>query len=76
MDFDVFKNLEPQLLQHAVVEYQNPNNVPPGEFREIKKQTSNGQTISEFIGQTNFCKFMGRPGRRVTGFYRPIERVG
>jgi hypothetical protein len=69
LDFDVFKNFEPQLLQHVVVEYQNPNNVPAGSFREIKRQTANGQTYSDFVGQDCFVKFMGRPGRRVASFW-------
>jgi hypothetical protein len=68
MPYDVLKNLEPQLLQHCGTEYQNPLNVPPGTFREIKKRQPNGQEFTEFIGRDNFCKFMGRPGRRVVGF--------
>jgi hypothetical protein len=29
----------------------------------------------QFIGQTSFVKGMGRPGRRVKGFYQPVERI-
>jgi hypothetical protein len=68
LDFDVFKNFEPQLLQHAVVEYQNPANVPAGTLREIKKQMPNGQIQIHFIGQECFVKQYGRPGRRVASF--------
>jgi hypothetical protein len=68
MPFDVYKNFEPQLLDHCITEYQNPANVPKGTFREIKKLMPNGQEYHEFVGQDNFCKFMGRPGRRVTSF--------
>jgi hypothetical protein len=75
MPYDVLKNFEPQPLKHCVTEYQNPMNVPVGTFREIKERLPNGQVTLRFIGQDNFCKFMGRPGRRVTGFFRPIERI-
>jgi hypothetical protein len=51
-----------------VTEYHNPNNVPKGEFRAIKKTDSNGTKFIEFIGQDCFVKFMGIPGRRVVGF--------
>ena len=68
MDFDVYKNFEGQLLQHAVVEYLNPLNVPKGEMREIKKRLPNGQEVIEFVGQDNFCRFLNRPGRRVVSF--------
>jgi hypothetical protein len=76
MPFDVFKNFEPQLYQHAVVEYQNPQNVPKGEMRAIKRRLPNGQDTTEFIGQDSFCKFMGRPGRRVASFRTDQGPIG
>jgi hypothetical protein len=68
MPFDAYKNLEPQHLTHAVTEWQNPLNVPRGEFRTITRKLPNGQECTEYIGQDSFCKFMTRPGRRVLGF--------
>jgi hypothetical protein len=53
--YDILKVFEPQLLKACVVEYQNPNNVPPGELREIKKKDGFGhlQAIN-YIGQDWF----------------------
>jgi hypothetical protein len=68
MPFDAFKNLEPMHLTHAVTEYQNPANVTPGTFREIKKHLPNGQECVTFVGPESFVKQLGRPGRRVVGF--------
>jgi hypothetical protein len=77
MPFDAFKNLEPMHLNHAVVEFQNPQNVPAGTFRAIVKKDRYGEE-TRFIGQESFVRHCGlhRPGRRVIGFYRPIERIG
>jgi hypothetical protein len=62
-------NIEPMVLQAAVDEYWNPRNVPLGEIHERKRMDENGQVrCIEFLGQESFVKFMGRPGRRVTGF--------
>jgi hypothetical protein len=53
----------------AVEEYWNPHNVPLGEIHERKRFDDFGRFVSiDFLGQENFCKFMGRPGRRVIGF--------
>ena len=76
MDFDIFKTFEPELYQHAVVEYRNPQNVPKGEMREIRKRLPNGQDVIEFVGQDNFCRLMGRPGRRVASFWTEQGPVG
>jgi hypothetical protein len=77
MPFDVFKNLEPQLYQHAVTEYRNPANVPKGEFRAIVKKDSYGE-VTNFIGQESFIKYCGlaRPGRRVARFRTPTDSTG
>lgn len=58
------KPLESKLLRDCVVEAYNPNNVPPGEIREVVKTDSNGLKMREFIGRECFVKDMGRPGRR------------
>ena len=62
-------NIEPMVLQAAVDEYWNPRNVPLGEIHERKRMDENGRVrCIEFLGQESFVKFMGRPGRRVTGW--------
>jgi hypothetical protein len=69
---DALSALEPQLLQACVVEANNPNTVPPGEFRKIDVRNQYGQLqMTKFIGPECFVKQMGRPGRRVVGFRRP-----
>ena len=61
-------NIEPMVLQAAVDEYWNPRNVPLGEIHERKRYDDLGRLQSiDFLGQESFVKFMGRPGRRVTG---------
>jgi hypothetical protein len=64
---DALQVLEPQLLQAAVAEAFNPNNVPPGQFREvITRDERNGQEIHRFVGPRSFVFDMMRPGRRTT----------
>jgi hypothetical protein len=66
---DALDTLEPQLLQACVEEANNPNTVPPGEFRKIEVRNPYGQLqMTKFIGPEHFCKAMGRPGRRVVKF--------
>jgi hypothetical protein len=84
---DALGPIEKQILDAAVVEARNPNNVPQGELRmrpDIDPHT--GHKVNKFYGRqcfvvlpnhgTNF-PFAGgfRPGRRVTGFYRAVERI-
>jgi hypothetical protein len=65
----------PQLLNAVVAEAFNPLHVPKGEIKEIVRIQPNGQKMHEFIGQDSFVKEMGRPGRRVRGFYKSVEPV-
>jgi hypothetical protein len=75
---DSLAALEPQLLQACVAEANNPNTVPPGEFRKIEVRNQYGQLqMTKFIGPESFVKAMGRPGRRVVAFMQsmvPIRR--
>jgi len=67
--YDAVRILEPQVLRACVTEYQNPNNVPSGELREIKRSDGYGHVRAiDFIGPESFVKAMGRPGRRVVSF--------
>src|SRR5262245_66398115 len=73
---DILTNFETDLLNAAVVEANNPANVPRGELKKIEELDEYGALRSiRFVGQESFVKQMGRPGRRVTGFYKAIERV-
>lgn len=77
---DALNALEPQLLEAAVQEAWNPNNVPPGELRErVVRDPGNGQEIRRFIGRESFIRLPNfgtdtqcyggfRPGRRVVSF--------
>jgi hypothetical protein len=73
---DALQALESQVLQAAVVEANNPIHVEPGELKKIEELDQYGavRTI-RFVGPECFVKSMGRPGRRVTGFFKPVERV-
>jgi hypothetical protein len=66
---------EGQVLEAVPIEAFNPLNVPKGEIREVVQIQPNGLKIHNFIGQDHFCRAMGRPGRRVAGFYRNVEPV-
>jgi hypothetical protein len=67
--YDAVKIFEPQVLKACVKEYQNPNNVPLGELREITKiHPQSGHKMNIFVGRESFVKAMGRAGRRVVKF--------
>jgi hypothetical protein len=53
-----------KLIEACKAEAYNPVTVPPGQFRQITKRDSNGQQITEFVGQESFVKQMTIPGRR------------
>ena len=60
---DALTVLEPQILNAAVVEANNPLNVPPGELKKIERLDEYGKVRTiDFIGQEHFVKQMGRPG--------------
>jgi len=66
---DALGVLEPQVLQAAVVEANNPVHVPEGELRKVEELDEYGKLKTiKWIGQESFVKQMGRPGRRVTSF--------
>jgi hypothetical protein len=69
---EVLDNLEPQIIDAAISEAQNPNNVPLGELRQIDKLDTYGNLRERrFIGQECFVKFAdygNRAGRRVASF--------
>src|SRR6516162_10203899 len=66
---DALQALEPQVLQAAVVEANNPVHVEPGQLRKIEELDEYGKLKTiKWIGQESFVKAMGRPGRRVTSF--------
>jgi hypothetical protein len=60
--------LEPQLHAAVRAEANNPNTVPPGEFRKVIDVDQAGGKSVRWIGQESFVKEMGRPGRHVTSF--------
>jgi hypothetical protein len=65
-------NIEELVIKAAVDEYWNPRNVPLGEIHERKRYDDYGRLTSiDFLGQESFVKFMGRPGRIVTGWSTP-----
>jgi hypothetical protein len=67
--------LVPKLLDAVVTEAFNPANYPD-EPRKMEVRDEYGTLkFVQFIGQTSFVKGMGRPGRRVKGFYQPVERI-
>ena len=73
---DALKVIEPQILDACLVEAYNPIHVPPGELRKIEELDEYGKLKTiRWIGQESFVKQMGRPGRRVVGFYKAVERV-
>ena len=66
---DILNGFEPQVLEAAVVEANNPIHVPPGELRKIEELDEFGKLKTiKWIGQESFVKQMGRPGRRVKSF--------
>ena len=69
MPYDILRTFEPQVLKACVTEYQNPNNMLPGELRKIERRDGYGHHRStDWIGRESFVKAMGRPGRRVVSF--------
>jgi len=66
---DALGALEPQVLQAAVIEANNPCHVAPGELRKVEELDDFGKLKTiKWIGQESFVKAMGRPGRRVKSF--------
>ena len=66
---DALAVLGPQILDAAVVEANNPQNVLAGELRKIERLDEYGKVKTiDWIGQESFVKAMGRPGRRVKSF--------
>jgi hypothetical protein len=66
---DALGALEPQVLQAAVVEANNPCHVPAGELKKVERLDQYGQVKTiDWIGQESFVKAMTRPGRRVVSF--------
>jgi hypothetical protein len=68
--YEAVKIFEPQVLKACVTEYQNPNNVPPGEIRAIPKKHQLTGTVEriDFVGRESFVKAMSIPGRRMSIF--------
>jgi hypothetical protein len=78
---DVLSNFEPQALAAAGSERTNPRNVPPGQIKPIKALDEYGRVKhTEFVGaydpkydtQHSFINDLGRAGRRVVAFMRPL----
>jgi hypothetical protein len=66
---DALAAIEPQVLQAAVVEANNPVHVPEGELRKVEELDDYGKLKTiRWVGRESFVKAMGRPGRRVTSF--------
>jgi hypothetical protein len=67
LDADTLQIFEPQLLQAAVKEANNPIHVPPGELRQVNELDDYGalKTI-KFIGQDCFVKQMMPPSKKTT----------
>jgi hypothetical protein len=54
----------PQILQAKLDSVNDPKRVPFGELKEITTvDPKTGVRTNRFIGQDNFCRFFGRPGR-------------
>lgn len=66
---DILQGFEPQVLQAAVDEAYNPQNVPKGELRKIEEFDEYGKVkFIKWIGQQCFTTDFTRPGRRVVSF--------
>jgi hypothetical protein len=66
---DALAVLGPQILDAAVVEANNPQNVPKGELRKIERLDGYGKVSTiDWIGQESFVKQMSIPGRRMSIF--------
>jgi hypothetical protein len=76
---DALGALEPQVLEAAVVEANNPCHVEPGQLKKIERFDQYGQVKTiDWIGQESFVKQMPnyRPGRRVQSFRDPVDHSG
>jgi hypothetical protein len=72
---DALYQLIPQVLDASVQGFNDPSTVPFGEFREKPfVDPATGRRGTEFIGQDNFCRFMGRVGRSVSSIQTPNGR--
>src|SRR5262245_37328596 len=66
---DALGALEPQVLQAAVAEADNPVHVPEGELRKVEELDDYGKLKTiRWVGRESFVRAMGRPGRRVVSF--------
>jgi len=66
---DALGALEPQVLQAAITEANNPCHVEPGQLRKIEEIDPYGQVKTiRWVGPESFVKAMSRPGRRVKSF--------
>ena len=76
---EVLDNFEPMIVNAAIAEANNPQNVPLGELRQIDKFDTYGDLRERrFIGQECFVKFSNygnRLGRRVVSFLTPNGHV-
>jgi hypothetical protein len=77
---DSLNVVEPQILAEARAVASTPAllaQTPAGRADTVDPElrmitTVNGGTeVHSFFGESSFVKRMGRPGRRVTGFYTP-----
>jgi hypothetical protein len=76
---DALGVLEPQVLEAAVTEANNPCHVEPGQLKKIERFDQYGQVKTiDWIGQESFVKQMPnyRPGRRVQSFRDPVDHSG
>src|SRR6516164_7473853 len=75
-DDAAFNNYDRRIVDTAIVEAQNPLNVPLGQLRMIQKtHPQSGHKMNIFIGQESFVKLMPnyRPGRRVQCFREAVD---
>jgi hypothetical protein len=68
---DVLANFEGEVYRDAAGAARRNDSTPSGTLREvIKIDPRNGHKVHEFYGEC-FVREMGRPGRRVLGFWSP-----
>jgi hypothetical protein len=66
---DALQAFEPQILEAAVVEANNPIHVEPGELKKIERLDDYGKVkMIDWVGQQSFVRQMMLPGRRVKSF--------
>jgi hypothetical protein len=75
---DALDALVPQLMTACKAEANNPNTVPPGEFRQVKVHNPYTGRVDaiKFIGPECFTKQLGRPGRPIKSFWGPVDSQG